>query len=177
MRGKMTKSLWRWILGMLLVASPASAENGHTAWLRFAPLPPAAAARAGAEVPRAIFRLGSEAPIQRAEEELRKGIDGLLGRPLEPASSLPPGGAIVIGTLASITASAPALAPAGNLPPDAFWLRTVHQGNRSFTVIAGGDARGTLYGAFAWLRRVADGEGLSGLDDREVPYAPVRWVN
>ncbi len=173
----MTKSLWRWILGMLLVAIPASAENGHTAWLRYAPLPPAAAARAGAEVPRAIFRLGSEAPIQRAEEELRKGIDGLLGRPLEPASSLPPGGAIVIGTLASITASAPALAPAGTLPPDAFWLRTVHQGNRSFTVIAGGDARGTLYGAFAWLRKVADGEGLSGLDDREVPYAPVRWVN
>jgi alpha-glucuronidase len=173
----MTKSLWRWMLGMLLVAIPASAENGHAAWLRYAPLPPAAAARAGAEVPRAIFRLGSEAPIQRAEEELRKGVDGLLGRPLESANSLPPGGAIVVGTLASITASAPALAPAGTLPPDGFWLRTVHQGNRSFTVIAGGDARGTLYGAFAWLRKVADGEGLSGLDDREVPYAPVRWVN
>jgi alpha-glucuronidase len=44
-------------------------------------------------------------------------------------------------------------------------------------VIAGGDARGALYGAFAWLRRVSAGEQLQSLDAREVPYAPVRWVN
>src|SRR4029079_131123 len=74
-------------------------------------------------------------------------------------------------------ASAPALAPAGDLPPDGFWLRTVHQGNRSFTVIAGGDARGALYGAFAWLRRLSAGDCLAGLDAREAPYARIRWIN
>lgn len=173
----MTKSLWRWTLGLLLLATPAFAENGHAAWLRYAPLSPAAAARAGAEVPRAVYRLGAEVPLARAEEELRKGVEGMLGRPLESVTALPSNGAVVVGTLASIRAAAPALAPAGDLPPDAFWLRTVHRGNQSFTVIAGGDARGALYGAFAWLRKLADGELLDSLDDREVPYAPVRWVN
>jgi alpha-glucuronidase len=173
----MLKSTWGLMLGLLLVATSAAAENGHAAWLRYAALPPDAAARAGAEVPRAIYRLGSDVMIQRAEDELKKGVQGMLGRPLDSVTALPPGGAIVVGTLASIRTSAPALAPSGDLPPDAFWLRTVHQGNQSFTVVAGGDARGALYGAFAWLRKVADGQVLTTLDDREVPSAPVRWVN
>src|SRR5262249_37156718 len=168
------------VFASLLVFSfavPAFAENGHDAWLRYAALPPAAAARAGAEVPRTIYRLGAEVQLARAEDELRKGVQGMLGRPLDPARTLPPTGAIVVGTLASIRASAPPLAPSGGLPPDAFSLRTVHQGNQSFTVIAGGDARGALYGAFAWLRKLSAGEELGALDDREAPYAPVRWVN
>jgi len=161
----------------LLVATSARAENGHAAWLRYAALPPDAAARAGAEVPRAIYRLGNDVTLQRAEDELKKGVQGMLGRPLEPATALPPSGAVVVGTLAAIKTAAPALAPSADLPPDAFWLRTVHQGNTSFTVIAGGDARGALYGAFAWLRKLSAGELLDALDDREVPYAPIRWVN
>src|SRR5262245_3911005 len=173
----MTKLLWGGMVGVVLVATPALAENGHAAWLRYAPLAPDAAARAGAEVPRAVYRLGAEVQIARAEDELRRGVEGMLGRPIESVTALPSTGAIVVGTLTSIRAAAPSLAPAGILPADAFWLRTVHQGNRSFTVIAGGDARGTLYGAFAWLRRLAQGELLDALDAREVPYAPVRWVN
>src|SRR4051794_40036448 len=167
-----------WSIAALLLGSCACfAEDGHAAWLRYAPLPPAAAARAGAEVPRAVYRLGTDVMLVRAEDELRRGVQGMLGRPLEGVSALPATGAVVVGTLASIRSTAGSLAPSGELPADAFWLRTVHQGNRSFTVIAGGDARGALYGAFAWLRKVADGELLDTLDDREVPYAPVRWVN
>jgi len=91
---------------MALVAAPAFAENGHAAWLRYAPLAPDAAARAGAEVPRALYRLGDEVPLQRAEDELRKGVQGMLGRPLEPVNALPASGAVVVGTLASIRAEA-----------------------------------------------------------------------
>ena len=168
---------WCWIVATLLGAATGYAENGHAAWLRYAPLAPDAAARAGAEVPRAVYRLGSEVPLARAEDELRRGVQEMLGRPLDSVNALPPAGAVVLGTLQSIRAAAPALAPTGELPPDAFWLRTVHRDNQSFTVIAGGDARGALYGAFAWLRRVAQGDLLDSLDDREVPYAPIRWVN
>jgi alpha-glucuronidase len=64
------------LLVVLFSASGASAENGHAAWLRYAPLPPDAAARAGAEVPRAIYRIGAEVPLARAEDELRKGRRG-----------------------------------------------------------------------------------------------------
>ena len=163
------------IVGLLLVPGAAYAENGHDAWLRYAALAPAAAARAGAEVPRAIFRAGSDPLLQQAEQELTRGVQGMLGRPLESVRALPASGAVVIGTIASIRAAAPALAPAGDLPKDAFRLRTVHQGNSSFTVIAGGDARGALYGAFAWLRKVSAGAELRDTRRSRDPYAPVRW--
>ena len=168
--------LWS-ILALMLLPGVAFAENGHAAWLRYAPLPPDAAARAGAEVPRTIFRAGSDPLLQSAEQELTRGIQGMLGRPLAAASTMPANGAIIVGTLAAIRAAAPAVAPTGDLAADAFSLRTVHQGNTSFTVIAGGDARGALYGAFAWLRKLSAGELLDSLDVREAPYAPVRWVN
>ena len=173
----MFNRVWWSILVLVLVPGVAFAEDGHAAWLRYAPLPPDAAARAGAEVPRTIFRAGSDPLLQSAEQELTRGVQGMLGRPLAAASTMPTNGAIVVGTLAAIRAAAPALAPNGDLAADAFWIRTVHQGNISFTVIAGGDARGTLYGAFAWLRKLSAGELLDALDDREAPYAPVRWVN
>ena len=127
----MKNVVWGVIVAIGMSAGAARAENGHAAWLRYAPLPPAAAARAGAEVPRAVYRLGAEVPLARAEDELRKGVEGMLGRPLESVSTLPATGAIVIGTLASIRTSAPALAPQGDLPADAFWLRTVHRGDHT----------------------------------------------
>src|SRR3954447_14911667 len=94
---------WIWsAVAVLLVPGAAYAENGHAAWLRYAPLPPAAAARAGAEVPRAVYRLGTDVMLVRAEDELRRGVQGMLGRPLEGVSALPATGAVVVGTLASI---------------------------------------------------------------------------
>src|SRR6185436_5381413 len=98
----MTKRLWCPIFAALLVATSASAENGHEAWLRYAALAPAAAARAGAEVPRALYRAGTDPPLERAGQELTRGVQGMLGRPLDLVTALPPSGAIVIGTVASI---------------------------------------------------------------------------
>ena len=34
-----------------------------------------------------------------------------------------------------------------------------------------------LYGAFALLRKIAIGEPVADLDEKQTPYAPVRWVN
>ena len=34
-----------------------------------------------------------------------------------------------------------------------------------------------LYGAFALLRKVAVGESLASIDQKDAPYAPIRWVN
>src|SRR3954471_15690926 len=113
----MVKPIWCSIAAVLIVATSASAENGHAAWLRYAPLAPDAAARAGAEVPRTVYRLGTDVLVQRAEEELRKGVEGMLGRPLEPVSAMPAAGTMIVGTLRAVRAAAPALVPAGDLPP------------------------------------------------------------
>src|SRR5262249_43950097 len=44
-------------------------------------------------------------------------------------------------------------------------------------VIAGGNDAGMLYGVFAFLRRIAIGEPVIGVDIHEEPAAPVRILN
>ena len=44
-------------------------------------------------------------------------------------------------------------------------------------MVAGGTDRGVLYGVFALLRKIALEQPIDSLDETQVPYAPVRWVN
>src|SRR6266516_2374867 len=46
-----------------------------------------------------------------------------------------------------------------------------------YLVVAGESDRAVLYGAFAMLRKVALGESVTSLDEKQGPYAPIRWVN
>jgi len=66
---------------------------------------------------------------------------------------------------------------ASDLPADGFRLKTVRQGSARYTVVAGGTERGILYGVFALLRMIALEQPVDSLDETEVPYAPIRWVN
>jgi alpha-glucuronidase len=44
-------------------------------------------------------------------------------------------------------------------------------------VVTAANDRGVLYGTFALLRKIALGEAVTNLDERDSPYAPLRWVN
>ena len=77
----------------------------------------------------------------------------------------------------SFAHTAPQLHLAAFSGKDAYWLKTVVAGNVRYTVVIGGDDRGVLYGAFALLRKIALGEPIGALDDKQAPYAPIRWVN
>jgi len=63
--------------------------------------------------------------------------------------------------------------PAANLKPDGYRLKTID----GKIVVTGSNDRGVLYGAFTLLRKVAVGEPLANLDERQEPRVPVRWVN
>jgi alpha-glucuronidase len=154
-----------------------AAETGQAAWLRYARLDPALIQRTERTVPRTIVTFESASPIQKAREELLAGIRGIIGGELKTATALPTGGAIVAGTLARLRQTAPDLLPAGTLQTDGFWLKTSAVKGARFLVIAGESERGVLYGAFAALRMIATGDSLATIDDKQAPYAPLRWVN
>jgi alpha-glucuronidase len=61
--------------------------------------------------------------------------------------------------------------------PDGYWLKTVQVGGGRYIVVTAANDRGVLYGAFALLRKVATGDSIAELDERQSPYPPVRWVN
>jgi alpha-glucuronidase len=77
--------------------------------------------------------------------------------------------AFVIGTLVDIRSGFPGLTLAGTLEPDAFAITTSRANGVAYTVIAGGNDRGALYGVFAYLRRLSLGEPVAELNDRQAP--------
>jgi len=92
-------------------------------------------------------------------------------------TQLPADGAIVAGTLTDLRQAHPGLLPEGVLPTDGFWLKATTVRGTRHLVIAGQSDRGVLYGAFALLRKIGVGDSLASIDQKDAPYAPIRWVN
>jgi alpha-glucuronidase len=174
-------ALFRLALAFLFLSGMSSglaqAESGQAGWLRYARLDPAAVQRLEPGIPRTIVTIETGAPVQKARDEIVAGLHGMVGVDLRVVTQLPPDGAIVAGTFARLRQVSPELVRGATLAADGFQLtRSTIKGSR-FLVIAGESERAVLYGAFALLRRVAMGQSLEAIDERDAPYAPLRWVN
>jgi alpha-glucuronidase len=143
------------------------AETGRDAWLRYAPV------ASSPNLPAVTIAVGSSPAVASAQQELVRGVRGMTGRTLRIETAVPQEPAIVIGTPADLRGAVPDWNLEGAIPVDGFWLKSV----RGNMVVAGGNDRGVLYGTFALLRKIALGEHVDNLDERQSPYAPVRWVN
>lgn len=153
------------------------AETGANAWLRYATLDDATAGSYRRVVPAVVTALGDAAPVVTSQQELIRGVRGMLGRTLRSDSRVPMEGAIVLGTLADIRKAAPQFTLDGTVEPDGFWLKTVTLSGIRYTIITAENPRGVLHGSFAWLRKIALGEPIAELDQKQAPYAAIRWVN
>jgi len=153
------------------------AETGRDAWLRYAPLRGTVLEQARANVPAVVTSLGQAVTVESARQEIERGVRGMLGRTLRLETGAPAEGAIVLGTLDWVNQSMPQAGLAANLETDAFWLKTAEIGGKRYVIVTAANARGVLYGAFALLRKIALGENIASLDEKQTPYAPVRWVN
>ncbi len=153
----------RLVLGCLAALS-LYAETGADAWLRYAP------AKA-ADVP-AVLSVAGQSPLElSARDEILRGIRGMLGKRLRSES----GGvhkepAILVGTFDELGISTRGA-------PDTYSLRWITRNGVRNLVVSGSDERGVLYGAFALLRKIAVGDPISTLDEKQTPYAPIRWIN
>ena len=164
------------LIATLLV--PLHAESGADAWLRYAPLDEASARPYRTSLPAAVAAYTTTTPVaQSAQRELLRGIRGMLGRTLRVQSSVPKESAIVLGTLADLKQAAPQLHLEADLPVDGYWLTTASLSGVTYTVITASNDRGVLYGTFAFLRKIALGESVARLDEKQSPYNAVRWVN
>ena len=142
---------------LCLLALPAllPAETGRDAWLRYARLD------AAPSIPAVVATTDDSILIRSAQQELVRGIRGMLGKTLRMERGQPAESAIVLH------------ADGEN---DSYSLRSKTIDGFRCIEIAGG-RRGVLYGAFAFLRKVALGQSVSNLDEHETPSNPVRWLN
>ncbi len=150
----------------LLFLSSAHAETGINAWLRYAPLDEPVLTQYRQATPAVVRALGNSPVQQSARDEVIRGIHGMLGRTLRSASSAPTEPDIEIGTLEQLHLTA-------SLAPGGYWLKTSGRN----VMIAGADDQGALYGAFAFLRKIALGEPIANLDEKQSPRVAIRWTN
>ncbi len=167
----------RFVFAGLLISCIAQAETGRNVWLRYAALDAAAARQYAIVVPGAVAALGKNALELSGRDEIVRGVRGMLGKSLGVEATAPKDGAILLGTLPEIHAALASLTLPDKLEADGFWLKNATVGGSHYLVVAGGDERGVLYGSFALMRKIALGESLAALDEKQAPYAPVRWVD
>lgn len=150
-------------------------ESGLEGWLRYAPLSSNQTKRAS--VPSSIVALNAteSSPVHVAGLELQKGLLGILRKELAISDSYTSNGSsITVGTLEGLRAAggtAPGAATEG-LEDDGYWLST----RGDAVQILGKNERGALYGTFAYLGMLAQGN-FSEVAYVSKPSAPIRWVN
>jgi alpha-glucuronidase len=157
------------------LAPLADAETGAEAWLRYAAVD-AKTAKMYEGLPTRVVVLGDSPELKSAQEELVRGISGMLGRTLRVASSQKQS-AIMLGTLKQLHTLAPGLRPREQLIADGYWLKKSRINEHKCLAIAATTDRGVLYGVFALLSKIARGENIAALDEIQQPHAPLRWVN
>jgi alpha-glucuronidase len=170
--------LWKiGIMGaLLLLPCVLLAETGAEAWLRYAPLRDAERQRYGS-LPASVAALGDSPLLHSAQQEMIRGIRGMLGRTLRETGGHVQEASIVLGTVADIRAVASAFKIPHEIRADGFWLTTGKVQGFDCLIITGSTDRGVLYGAFSFLSRLARGENALTLNVVEQPYAPIRWVD
>lgn len=165
-------------IGCALFASPAArAETGYAGWLRYAPITGRDARDRYNDLPAIVVALGDSPLLSTAQQEIVRGVRGMLGRTPRAATQFPAEGAIVLGTYETVTEAIPTLGKPPELPPEGFWLRTISVDGRNHLVVTAPTERGVLYGAFTLLRMIALEAPVTDLNIRDKPYAPIRILN
>jgi alpha-glucuronidase len=155
---------------------PSYAETGAQGWLRYAAID-ARAAKQYAHLPETVVVLGDSAVLNSARTELMLGEAKISGRTLRTGDAAIEKSSIVLGTVAELRTLDSALRPPRDLPADGYWLKSERIRGHECVVIAGATDRGVLYGVFAMLGKMARAESLGAIDEVQMPYAPIRWVN
>lgn len=160
----------------LLIGAPAAAEDGYDLWLRHAPLGEAQRQRLAGPVTGIVVPAEPSATLQIARDELRAGLQELLGREV-PLLDTPAAGAIVLGTPAGSGLVRRQSLPLSALGDEGYVLRAVEAAGDPVTVVAANSDVGVLYGIFALLRELETGGTLAGIDVVSAPRIERRVLN
>jgi alpha-glucuronidase len=171
-----------WLPTLLILiggaVAAAQAEDGADGWLRYAP-PQGAGSAVCRAVPHTLVLLGDDALSRSAGAELTRGLGSMCGVTLQRESAVPHrGDALVVGTLGSVEAAVPGWRPKQAPGAQGFALGAFPRGGGRTVIIAGEDARGTLYGSFALLAQLGEGRGsLLPAECTQTPANAIRWVD
>jgi len=166
-------------LAVLLAAGSAClAQTADQAWLRYSNHSDRMI------IPLQMSALGSGALEQSAIAELKRSVADVAQGRLSARSKDAFAGKTVVGTVEEVRKAYPNVPVPTDLAPDEYWVYSKESGRPAdrVVIVAGGDERGALYGAFALLRLPATTEigkvpDLSQHPLRSRPAMAIRWTN
>lgn len=165
------------IIAACLSGCVMRAETGYDAWLRYIPITEPAIRQSYERLPPSVVAIDQSPVLLSAQNELVRAIKGMLGRTLREGGMLSEDDAFVLITADSIRSVFRNITIPKELTNDGYWLKTATIKRQKLVLVVGGNDRGTLYGTFAFIRKMALHEPLEYLDEVHNPYAPIRWVN
>ncbi|HSQ33189.1 MAG TPA: alpha-glucuronidase family glycosyl hydrolase [Gemmatimonadaceae bacterium] len=175
----------RLIATSLVLARPVLAqsplppnEDGYDLWLRYRLVSNVARLAEYRAAARSLVIDGDSPTLAAARDELTRGLEGLLGRPLTLAKTLTDGSILVGSRLRlGIVTSLPLARELPRLGDEGYLVRaTTVQGKHVIVVAANTDA-GALYGAFRLLRQIQTNRSLTRLAVEDRPRITLRLLD
>ena len=161
------------------VPAAARAETGYDLWLRYTPIRDAALRDSYRRTASSVVVTLNSPTGRVIGEELRRGLEGMLGAPIRVSARIERDGAVLVGT----PAASPLIAGFGwadrfELAGDeGFVIRSAFAEGRPVTVIASRGEAGALHGAFHFLRLLQTRQPTAPLDIVERPRVELRLLN
>jgi alpha-glucuronidase len=166
------------LAGLLAAGSACLAQTADQGWLRYSNHSDRMI------IPLQMSALGSGALEQSAIAELKRSVADVAQGRLSARSKDAFAGKTVVGTVEEVRKAYPNVPVPTDLAPDEYWVYSKESGRPAdrVLIVAGGDERGALYGAFALLRLPATTEigkvpDLSQHPLRSRPAMAIRWTN
>lgn len=156
-----------------------NAENGYDLWLRYQKIDDASLLQKYKAVNEEMILDASGSDVlQAAKNELKRGVDGLLGLKIKDVSALSKRG-LLIGTPQSsnLIAKQSVSKDIENLDKEGYIIQTSSIDGKSVIIIAGKTDVGVLYGVFHYLRLMQTHQPIIDLKIKEEPKLQIRILN
>ncbi len=163
----------------LLIYSTAVADDGYQLWLSYKKLDDPAILKEYQLAFSSIVVQGESETLNVVREEIKKGLDSLLGDDLPVSKILPVGSALIIGTPKSsqLIQKLNLSGELATLGREGFLIKSAKINDTPVTVIAANKDIGLLYGSFHLLRIMQTGQSLKNIDIRSKPRIQYRLLN
>ena len=151
------------LLALPALATVTHAEDGYRLWLRYVPVHGAWVERYRRSASELVPGATRSPTLRAASEELKRGLSGMLGRPVPIEPAITRNGAIVLGTPRSAPLLRSLHLGLHRLGRQGYLIRTLEFRGHRVTVIAGNTDVGVLYGVFRFLRQMQTRQPLEPL--------------
>ncbi|WP_331346311.1 alpha-glucuronidase family glycosyl hydrolase [Cellvibrio sp. UBA7661] len=169
--------LWIWLIAA--VAPFSQAEDGYDMWLRYVPVTDNTLRKAYQQQLTQIVAEGDSPTMLAVAAELKTGLSGLLGKPINVTRKMSAAPAVVVGTPdnSPLVASLKLTERLAALGGEGYLLEKTRINKRDVIVIAANSDTGVLYGSFHFLRLLQTQQSLHKLSIISAPKLQHRVVN